>query len=37
MNYVYNEDNDKGEYTLQRINYAGNSAKVCPLLVLTVQ
>ncbi len=28
INYVYNEDNDKGEYTLQRINYAGNSVRL---------
>jgi hypothetical protein len=26
--YKYNEDNDKGEYTLQRINYAGNSVRL---------
>jgi hypothetical protein len=26
INYIYNEDNTKGEYTLQRINYGNNSA-----------
>jgi hypothetical protein len=25
INYIYNEDNTKGEYTLQRINYGNNS------------
>jgi hypothetical protein len=28
INYIYNEDNTKGEYTLQRINYGNNSVRL---------
>ncbi|WP_281064617.1 hypothetical protein [Abyssogena phaseoliformis symbiont] len=27
VNYVYDEDNANGEYTLNRINYANNSVR----------
>jgi hypothetical protein len=28
ISYIYNEDNTKGEYTLQRINYGNNSVRL---------
>jgi hypothetical protein len=28
INYIYNEDNTKGEYTLQRINYGNSSVRL---------
>jgi hypothetical protein len=28
INYIYNEDKTKGEYTLQRINYGNNSVRL---------
>jgi hypothetical protein len=28
INYIYNEDNVNGEYTLSRINYTDNSVKL---------
>jgi hypothetical protein len=32
INYIYNEDNTKGEYTLQRINYP--DLPFCPLMAI---